>query len=188
MYQGEWDIGKFNTDAFQAFREMVDTSDNYAEYGIGASTVFAARNSSARIRAVETDPLWVEKVRGEIGERAEIIHADLGPVGKLGRPLSYDKASNLDLYLDGPFDGGFSPDLVLIDGRFRVACFLSALLNSAPGTRLIFDDYHRGWYQVVERILTPTKKLRRQGVFERPKTINENAVRELREQFRFVMD
>jgi hypothetical protein len=37
--------------------------------------------------------------------------------------------------------GAVKPDLVLIDGRFRLACFLHPLLAAAPGTPILFDDY-----------------------------------------------
>ena len=32
-------------------------------------------------------------------------------------------------------------DCVLVDGRFRVCCFLTSLKNAEQGTRIIFDDY-----------------------------------------------
>jgi protein O-GlcNAc transferase len=41
---------------------------------------------------------------------------------------------------------GVSPDVVLIDGCFRVACFLACWANIQRPTTVIFDDYtERRW-------------------------------------------
>jgi hypothetical protein len=37
--------------------------------------------------------------------------------------------------------GNVKPDLVLINSRFRLACFMHSLLAADPGTPLLFDDY-----------------------------------------------
>jgi len=49
---------------------------------------------------------------------------------------------------------GQQPDLILVDGRFRVACVLESLLNLSPvnHTLILLDDYiTRPHYQAVER-------------------------------------
>lgn len=48
------------------------------------------------------------------------------------------------------------PDLILIDGRFRPACFIQCLLHVKPGTRILFDDYvDRPNYHLVEEFAKP---------------------------------
>ena len=43
-----------------------------------------------------------------------------------------------------------SPDAVLIDGRFRVACLLQAIIHCKPDCILLFHDFpDRPYYQVV---------------------------------------
>ena len=39
------------------------------------------------------------------------------------------------------FENKLVPDLILIDGRFRVCCFLSSLKYGNVGTKILFDDY-----------------------------------------------
>src|SRR4051795_7601829 len=56
-------------------------------------------------------------------------------------------------------DLGLEPDLVLIHGRFRVACLPPSVLAAPAGTRVLFDDYiGRSKYHVVERF-TPVAEL-----------------------------
>jgi len=68
------------------------------------------------------------------------------------------------------------PNVILIDGRFRVACFLASLLLAKPGTIILFDDYvNRPHYHVVEKHLSLSKAAGRMVEF----VIKENLVKEL---------
>jgi hypothetical protein len=78
-------------------------------------------------------------------------YADIGLTGHWGRPLGLRAPSAARLekfrrYSDPPpacFEGGLTPDLVLVDGRFRVACVLKSLrmLQSKRGSTIAIDDY-----------------------------------------------
>lgn len=64
---------------------------------------------------------------------------------------------------------GLRPDLVLIDGRFRVACFMATLLFAQPGCRILFDDYgDRPDCIVVERFVKPSSMAGRVAEFVVP--------------------
>ena len=90
---------------------------------------------------------------------------------------------------EAPFSEGFSPDVVLIDGRFRVACFLYALIHTKPGTVIIFDDYaDRPEYHVVEEVISPVEVDQRQAKFVRPNGELSKAAAHLLDKFEFVMD
>ena len=59
---------------------------------------------------------------------------------------------------------GLAPDLVLVDGRFRAACFLASLLFARPGAVILFDDYvDRPFYHTVEAFGTPALHGRTHG-------------------------
>ena len=77
----------------------------------------------------------------------------------------------------------------MIDGRFRVACFLNSLLNADPNTIILFDDYiNRPHYHIVEEFLKPTQSCGRQACFVVPKTLNKDKIKEMYNQFLIVMD
>jgi hypothetical protein len=58
------------------------------------------------------------------------------------------------------------PDLILIDGRFHIACFLASILLAKPGTIILFDDYFdRPNYHVVEKYIKPSAKAGRMAEF-----------------------
>lgn len=69
------------------------------------------------------------------------------------------------------------PDLVLIDGRFRVASFITSCLNVTKKTTVLFDDYvERPFYHSVENIIKPIEFIdNRMAVFEiTPNMIDNN--------------
>ena len=177
--------------AGQLWVALVHSIERYAEWGVGESTEFVLRSTSCRVRAVDTSAEWLERTVGlrNSDPRVNGIHVDLGPVEKWGRPTSYRHQHRINDYLIGPFDEHFDPEAVLVDGRFRVACFLSALLHGSPGMLIVFDDYvPRERYHIVERVLAPVARSGRQAVFVRPEAIDVSAVKDLLVDFKHVMD
>lgn len=162
----------------------------YGEYGLGASTLWVDRNTDARIVAMETDPVWVDQTSAALTRDGhDIRHIDVGPVAKWGKPRTYRKRRNFIKYIEGPWGSATKPQMVLIDGRFRVACFLTSLLSADPGTPIVFDDYvGRRTYQLVEEFCRPEAKNERLAVFLVPEKQNKRAIRALRDQFVMVLE
>lgn len=123
---------------------------NYCEFGMGGSTLVAARTADYVV-AVDSDERWVRDV-GERPElvalvskgRARLLHADIGPVGGWGYPTGEERLRHWPDYVAAPWaawrDLGRDPTLVLVDGRFRVACAMSAAV-AAPAAMLMIHDY-----------------------------------------------
>lgn len=175
------------------FYSLLDGVERYGEYGMGQSTLAVAQTTEARIRAVDTAQAWRDRVWGELSDaqrdRAQLAHIDLGEVGNWGFPKSYVHRDRFPAYFEGPWLYGFDPQLVLIDGRFRVACFLSSLLHASPGTLILFDDYtQRGYYHLIEDFLPPRQRTERQAVFEVGGDIDRAAVKDMLQRFAYVMD
>lgn len=173
------------------FLERAGRSRVYGEYGCGASTIWMATHSSALIQSVDTSADWIAQVRRCTAGAARpprLTHVDLGPLGDWGRPLGYAARRLIPSYLEAPWQGE-APDLVLIDGRFRVACFLHGLLEAAPGTGLLFDDYaDRPHYHLVEEFCPPLERCGRQALFEVPASLPRERIVAERDRFLYVMD
>lgn len=161
------DIPYFDSDdAIAWFIDMLKGSTRYLEYGTGGSTYVAARLGVDFI-AVDSDLYFLRSVRKKIQKDGfarpvgqTYHHADIGLTGFWGYPLRHWNASAARLerfrrYSDPPpecFEGGLLPDLVLVDGRFRVACVLKALrmLQNSRGWAIVVDDYvGRPQYHVI---------------------------------------
>lgn len=80
---------------------------------------------------------------------------------------------------------------VLIDGRFRVASFLTSIKFCDDGCKIIFDDYaNRTHYHVVEEIIKPIKIFGNQALFEVKdrNSLQENEIDQLLRSFEHVRD
>jgi|LakMenE18May11ns_1017448.scaffolds.fasta_scaffold9924938_3 hypothetical protein len=92
-----------------------------------------------------------------------------------------------DIY--GIWEQSLLPDVVLIDGRFRVACFLASVLSATKFTQIFFDDYvDRDYYHVVEEIMKPMRFCGRQAIFEVEELEDRQKAENLLISFTHVMD
>lgn len=118
------------------------------EYGSGGSTVLAAEAPGKTVFSVETDPEW-HAMMGRYFETSPpeaqlyLLHADIGPVKKWGRPKSDEAWRRYHKYPLAPWDHpSFQhPDVILIDGRFRLACLVAAAYRCTRPVTVLFDDY-----------------------------------------------
>lgn len=155
------------------------SSQTYLEYGSGGSTIMAARFPIKSIISVESDAAWLKAVE----EKFEItssnkkilfpLHINIGPTKSLGYPIDNSNWKEYWRYPIAPWDHcknlAMEPDLVLIDGRFRLACFLASLLNAPAGCQILFDDYSdRPHYHLAENFLTPITQIDRMTIFVVP--------------------
>lgn len=172
------------------FRQVVSSCSVYGEYGVGASTNWVYENTRARIIAAETSPDWAMGVmNGKSQDRIELKLIDVGTVGEWGRPRSYEKRANFPFYCNSIWSGEVTPDVVLVDGRFRVCCFLTSVLQGKPGLSIFFDDYSdRPHYHIVEEICPVRERCGRQVLFQVDRSTDLQKAALLRDQFAFVMD
>jgi hypothetical protein len=107
------------------FKHLVLDLKIYGEYGVGRSTKWLFQNTDAQVHSVDSDARWVKSVRQECqhSDRLHLQYCDVGPVGDWGWPLDDTGRDNYAHYTNAWWYEGIKPDLVLIDGRFRVCCF-----------------------------------------------------------------
>ena len=176
------------------FKKSIENITIYGEYGCGLSSKWILKNTSSIVISVDSSREWVEKVKTEnkiYQSRLIINHINLGKVGSWGRPIGYLNSHNFVDYTDYIWKQIEKPKLVLIDGRFRVCCFLTSLKFADPGTKIIFDDYvNRPHYHFIEKYVSRINECGRQCLFVVPKKseIDMNSLNKDIDAFRFVMD
>jgi hypothetical protein len=148
-------------------------ADVVLEYGSGGSTLLAARLGK-QVFSVESDAAWAQSLSGHIAQNGfqslvRLIHVDVGPVGKWGKPTDKQAFGAWHCYPLKVWDrDDFQhPDVILVDGRLRAACLVTAILRAQKPVTVLFDDYaNRAQYHVVERILKPTEIVGRMARFD----------------------
>lgn len=149
------------------FKDLILKSKTYSEYGSGFSTIYASRLDGLEIVSVDTNLGWIEELKNHVSQDVNFIHVDLGEINRFGSPKSFKKMDNFSNYVNSIYDSNSSSDLILIDGRFRINCLLTALKMSPEGTFILFDDYKdRPHYHVVETFEKPIEFDGRQALFQ----------------------
>jgi hypothetical protein len=158
-------------------------SNRYLEFGSGFSTLLALKYIKSKIVSVETSLSYISCIRTESrlmqqysDVELEFVYVNIGETADWGWPKDESKKSFWPKYSSIPVDlraqSKWIPDLILIDGRFRVATFLMSLL-SFPGALILFDDYKdRDHYHVVEEIIPPKSTCGRVFAFQIPLNIS----------------
>jgi len=144
------------------------------EYGSGGSTVMASELPGKTIFSVESDKRWARDLQAYLDELGgpspvHLQYANIGKTGKWGRPKDDSRYRKYHLYALDIWDHPefVHPNVVLIDGRFREACFYATMLRCSKKTTVLFDEYtDRMNYHSIERIIEPVEVRGRMAKFE----------------------
>ena len=174
---GSIDFGSKNANNF--FKKKLKNSKFFLEYGSGNSTIFA-KKLKKKFLSIETDKCFYNFIKKKKIEN--IYYSNIGPTKYYSYPImptflikrlvkNYGNSINF-------FYKKFEkvPDLILIDGRFRVFVTLTVikfclLKNKNLNTTIIIDDFKlRKNYHVLKNIIK-IKNVGRFGVINLNKKI-----------------
>lgn len=168
-----------------AYAAALEGAGTVLEYGSGGSTVLAAE-AGAEVWSVESDAAWAQMMRGWLAAhpskgRAHVLHADIGPTRDWGHPADESAVRQWPDYALKVWDrpGFCHPDVVLVDGRFRLACFLTVAYRITRPVTLFFDDYvPRPAYHKAEALVAPAEIIGRMARFDlTPQTLTPDRLR-----------
>lgn len=150
------------------FRQEVARATAYVEFGSGGSTVYVDRAGLPAV-SVENDPYYARTVAGRLtGGKVQQCVIRMGLTQAWGVPL-FPREMRAKEYVSAPWGGKPFPDLILVDGRYRVACALESARRAfaaGAGATLMFDDYApRAHYHAVEQQLGPPELAGRMALF-----------------------
>ena len=148
----------FATEAdFIFFNDKIAKCKLYLEYGSGTSTILADKNDTTYY-SVESDRNFYLSLKKKLKNGNNYFLKDFGIVSYASRPMlfTYRKlflrekakkyANDVLNYLN---EKNLSPDLILIDGRYRLLCALYVykfLKEKNFSGNIIIDDYKRRSY------------------------------------------
>lgn len=149
----------------ELFKQIFRGKKSLVEYGCGGSTALALELGVQEIWSVDSSLDWLDRVKEHpatapavLENRLKLLHVDIGPVAKWGFPADKSKVENWPLYAakvwDELGDKSQDIDIVLVDGRFRVACVLAALVFAKPDALIVVHDFTRDSYQAVREFCT----------------------------------
>ncbi len=169
----------FPDDIADAVRSNYNTASSILEYGSGGSTALASMRNDVTCFSVESDPVWASKMKRWLAEhgngQTHIHFAGIGQTKAWGYPLNYsqDDLQKYRRYTRSVWQRAdfIRPDVILIDGRFRLWCFLTVMARIRKPTRILFDDYkNRSHYHYVEQYFEPVEMVGRMAIFDITRT------------------
>jgi len=135
------------TKEIDLFKNYVSKASSYFEYGCGGSTVLA--NSYPNIKSmVSIDSCfeWIEKTKRQISNmnKVNFYYVDInGNCKGWGVPMDNSKMYNWIKYPNTILDQKENLDLILVDGRFRIACCAVAAMKMSKDSFLLLHDCER---------------------------------------------
>lgn len=125
----------------------------YFEWGSGGSTSWVAPLAQ-RAWSVDNNKEWCTKVAGRpdiqfwvVNGVLTLVCVEMGPTQPWGFPSPVSSPALFLDYVNAIEASGHNAfDVVMVDGRFRVACGLKALWHLAPSGKLVVHDWERVWY------------------------------------------
>lgn len=123
------------------------------EWGSGASTVWLSRRA-ARVVSVESDPVWAAKVAAKKLPNVQILPVVAPPLGATSTGQSQRigfRDRDFSAYVDAINHMDKKFDVIVIDGRARVACFAEALAWLRPDGIIVFDNTNTRRYKKALR-------------------------------------
>jgi len=143
------------------FECFLRCSDRYLEFGSGGSTCVAANLVKSSVLAIDSSRPWLDKVAqycadAQVRLTPNLVHVDLGPLGDWGYPSDPATRESWPAYHRAIWQdpSAANTDLYLIDGRFRIACFLQVLIHADQGAIIMFHDFQSRKYYHIARDLT----------------------------------
>ena len=136
------------------FLKCLKKSEFYIEYGSGSSTLLAKKLNKEFI-SIESDSNFYSIIKERINSNCLKLYS-LGIAGDYGYPLiNNQKKIRKYIFSINKYLKKNTSNLILIDGRFRVACCLNILnLNKKKlkNTHIIVDDFlNRSHYKILNR-------------------------------------
>ena len=183
----------------EVFDKYVKNSKHYLEFGSGGSTLRVLQKSKAKIYSIESSLDYIHylyrylTIRIAIKNRLYFHYVDIGKTGRWGYPTSNDSKKSFPNYSNSIYNlFDFNKiDTVLIDGRFRVACVLSVILNMSSHPNiiiLIHDFWNREKYHIVLKYLTKVHEVDTLGVFSVKDNADLNMVKQDYEIYKYIPD
>lgn len=136
------------------------------QYSCAAYTQEACTKTNIqKVIAVESNKSLSDSIYQSImqKEKLHMVYANLGEVDAFGLPVSSEKFKNFHTFMVLPWALAdkymLSPDTILINGPFKIACFLYSLICAQEGTVILFNNFFKNpAYEMVRNYCALEKR------------------------------
>jgi len=143
------DFGSKKSNTF--FKKIIKKSNLVFEYGSGNSTYFMEKNKINYISVESKKDIFIKLKNSKLN----IFFFSLGITKRYSIPyfIRFNKKKIINYTKSIYSFGKINPDLIFIDGRFRVICFFYVInflkINKFKNTTVMIDDFFRKEYLII---------------------------------------
>ena len=156
------------------FESFLTCSDRYLEFGSGGSTFWASRSVKRSVVSIDSSPWWIKTVADFCKDQItpivpELVHVDIGPTGDWGVPIDQRALERWPNYHNQIWlaPTASEADLYMVDGRFRVACFMQIALHCEIDAIIMLHDFaSRQKYHIVGEVAREIARVEDLSVFQ----------------------
>jgi len=165
----------------------------YFEFGSGGSTYAAAQTVQGSIISVDSSAAWLQRVKEACGAPSartmpQLLHVDIGEVADWGFPKDEQRRADWPAYHTKVWElpGSTKADYYLVDGRFRVACFLQVVARAERAVPIAIHDFaDRPHYHVVFQFADEIARAERMSIFKRKRRLEPDSLQLALDEYRF---
>ena len=171
----------------ELLEKYLKNSSFYFEFGSGNSTSLAIKLKVAKIVSIESDLSYVIKGKENDPERkASINYIDIqGDRNSWGAPKDESKNYNWGSYYKSIRNMLSPPDLVLIDGRFRVMCALETYKKCDANSYVLIHDYtDRPHYNIIEKLFDKVECKETLQVFKKKRNVDQKILKDIESKYK----
>ena len=186
------EMPRMSVEETDLFERHLRKAKAYFEFGSGGSTKLATRNE-VEVYGVESDKFWVDTLKKEAGPLCRVDYVDIGPTKEWGYPVDNTHREKFPCYSQAIMQHDKAFDLILVDGRFRVACTLNAIKQTLEKQKnldetviFIHDFWDRPDYHSVLAFLETKDKAGTAGAFKIKRKIDINALTTMLEKYQYI--
>lgn len=165
--------GGFTRDACLFWLSFMSPSATYFEWGSGFTTV-ASNNMGVRMTSIEGSKQWYDSMirSNKFKETTNLTYVDIGYTGDFSWPKDRTKGTRyIEAIRDKPWH-----DVVLVDGRFRVACALAAFDRT---NQVLVHDFERKHYHLLLKVYKKVEERDTLALLAPNQSVDIQYVREL---------
>lgn len=147
-----------SSQAASAISKHLSTKKVLMQYGCNNTILQAMESPSINsVIAVESNKSISDKFYESVNDKDKLhlMYANIGEVDAAGRPLDDSKFQSFHQYMVLPWaladKYNVMPDVIVIDGPFKVACFLYSLVCAEEGATILFNDFFANEAYAVAR-------------------------------------
>lgn len=167
--------GGFSVNACLLWVSFLHPHTRYFEWGSGFTTRTSDKLARQVVSIEGSHEWYMHMKKYSFSAHMQLRYVDIGKTEAFSWPVNQSFGRR---YIHAIEEYGPWQDVVLVDGRFRVACALAAFRHLAPGGKLLVHDFGRKEYHKLLEFYTNEQEVDSLAVLSPKPNVSHERLRE----------